>query len=54
VSTIEIFFSYAHEDEELMHAVRRQLVLYERLGSITKWHDRKIPAGANWNTQIDR
>ena len=31
---IEIFFSYAHEDEDLMNDVRRQLIVYERNGRI--------------------
>jgi hypothetical protein len=51
---IEIFFSYAHEDEALMDVVRLQLVVRERLGEIVKWHDRMIPAGDDWRTQIDQ
>ncbi|HKO17297.1 MAG TPA: toll/interleukin-1 receptor domain-containing protein, partial [Acidobacteriaceae bacterium] len=50
---IEIFFSYAHEDEDLMNEVRRQLVIYERMGKIVKWHDRQIPAGIEWAPDID-
>ena len=50
---IEIFFSYAHEDEELMDDVRRQLIVEERNGRILKWHDRKILPGSNWRDQID-
>jgi hypothetical protein len=50
---IEIFFSYAHEDEALMDTVRLQLVVRERLGEIVKWYDRMIPAGDEWRTQID-
>lgn len=50
---IVIFFSYAHEDEALMDVVRLQLVVRERLGEIVKWHDRMIPAGDKWRTQID-
>ena len=50
---IEIFFSYAHEDEDLMNDVRRQLVIFERNKRILKWHDRKIPAGAEWRKEID-
>jgi hypothetical protein len=50
---IEIFFSYAHEDEALMDVVRLQLVVRERLGEIVKWHDRKIPAGDGWRERID-
>lgn len=51
---IEIFFSYAHEDEELMNDVRRQLVVEERNGRIVKWHDRMIPPGSDWKSHIDR
>lgn len=51
---VEVFFSYAHEDEHLMDAVRQQLVIFERQGRIIKWHDRMIPPGAEWEAQIDR
>jgi hypothetical protein len=44
-AAVEIFFSYAHEDEDLMNDVRRQLIVEERNGRIVKWHDRMIPAG---------
>jgi hypothetical protein len=50
---IEIFFSYAHEDEALMNSVRRQLILYEREKIIVKWYDRKILPGEEWEGQID-
>src|SRR5262249_4785901 len=53
-SPIEIFFSYAHQDEGLMNEVRQQLVIFERNRRILKWHDRKIPPGAEWRTQIDQ
>jgi TIR domain-containing protein len=50
---IEVFFSYAHEDEPLMDEVRRQLVVFDRQGLIKKWHDRLIPPGADWRGRID-
>src|SRR5882757_537948 len=50
---VDIFFSYAHEDEELMHAVRRHLVVYDRQGILSKWYDREIRAGQEWAGQID-
>jgi len=50
---IEIFFSYAHEDEALMDVIRLQLVVRERLGEIVKWHDRAIFAGDDWQGKID-
>lgn len=52
-SPIEIFFSYAHEDEKLIDDVRRQLILFERQGLIQKWHYRQIPPGTEWKGQID-
>jgi len=51
---IEIFFSYAHKDEDLMDEVRRQLIVFERQGEIVKWHDRMIPPGSKWKSQIDK
>ena len=50
---IEIFFSYAHEDEALMDAVRRQLIVFDRRNLIQKWYDRKIPPGDSWRKAID-
>ena len=50
---IEIFFSYAHEDEALMDTIRLQLVVRERIGEIVKWHDRMIPGGDEWRHRID-
>src|SRR3989442_8127516 len=50
---IEIFFSYAHEDEALMDEVRRQLILYDRQRIIQKWHDREILPGQEWKRRID-
>lgn len=50
---IEMFLSYAHEDEELMNDVRRQLVGYDRRNVIRKYFDRMIPAGKQWKDAID-
>jgi hypothetical protein len=51
---VEIFFSYAHADEDLMNDVRRQLIIHERNGRILKWYDRQIPPGDEWRSHIDR
>ena len=50
---VEVFFSYAHEDEVFMNDLRRQLALFDRQGVIRKWHDRLIPPGTEWQGQID-
>ena len=50
---LEVFFSYAHEDEPLRDELAKQLKLLERQGIITAWHDRQIVAGSNWGNAID-
>jgi TIR domain len=50
---IDIFFSYAHEDEKLRDDLAKQLRLLERQGLISAWHDRKIVAGSEWGNAID-
>jgi hypothetical protein len=50
---ISIFFSYAHEDTDLMNLVRRQLVRFEREGMIIKKYDRLIKPGQEWEGIID-
>ncbi len=51
--SIEIFFSYAREDELLRDELAKQLRNLERLGFITVWHDRNISAGTEWASEID-
>ncbi|NJP12347.1 MAG: toll/interleukin-1 receptor domain-containing protein [Leptolyngbyaceae cyanobacterium RU_5_1] len=53
-AAIEVFFSYAHEDEDLRDKLANHLKLLERQGVIQKWHDRQILAGTEWKGQIDR
>ncbi|QKQ76203.1 toll/interleukin-1 receptor domain-containing protein [Nostoc sp. TCL240-02] len=50
---IELFYSYAHEDEKLRDKLEKHLALLEREGVITGWHDRKIGAGKEWQNEID-
>lgn len=51
--SIEIFFSYAREDELLRDELAKQLRNWERQGFITVWHDRNISAGTEWASEID-
>lgn len=51
--TIEVFFSYAHKDEELKNELVKHLSLLKRCGVITAWHDREIIAGGEWQNEID-
>ena len=50
---LEVFFSYAHKDEDLVRAVRGQLSLFDRQKLIRRWHDRQIPPGSDWKGIID-
>ncbi|AKG23906.1 TIR domain-containing protein [Calothrix sp. 336/3] len=50
---VEVFFSYAHEDEKMRNDLEKHLSLLKRQGIITGWHDRKISAGREWNDEID-
>jgi hypothetical protein len=51
---LEVFFSYAHEDEELKVKLADQLAVLQRLGAITSWDDRMIDAGSEWRAEIER
>jgi hypothetical protein len=50
--SLEIFYSYAHEDERLRKALDKQLSLLKREGLITAWYDHKITAGKEWESEI--
>ena len=51
--SMEIFFSYAHEDEALRDALEKQLSSLKKQGLIKTWHNRSIVAGADWQRAID-
>lgn len=42
---VEVFLSYAHEDEELRDALGTHLRSLERQGVVKTWHDREIMPG---------
>ncbi len=50
---LEVFFSYAHEDEALRDKLAKHLRNLERQKVITGWHDRQISAGTEWAGKID-
>ena len=50
---VEIFYAYAHEDEDLRDELEKHLRMLEREGVIKSWHDRKIGAGKEWKGEID-
>ena len=50
---LDVFISYAHEDESLRAELAQHLALLKREGEIRPWHDREIAAGDEWRGQID-
>jgi len=49
----EVFYSYAHEDEQLREELEKHLSLLRREGRIREWHDRRIAPGNEWRGKID-
>ena len=49
---IQVFISYSHKDEALMHELRAHLSNSIRLGEISEWHDRRIAPGEDWEGRI--
>ncbi len=50
---LDLFISYAHEDEPLRAELAQHLAALEREGRIRPWFDREIAAGDAWGDQID-
>ena len=50
---IKIFYSYAHEDKKLRDELEKHLSALKRSGLIVTWYDRDIPAGTQWQDEID-
>ena len=49
----KVFYSYSHQDEELLNKLADHLRILQRQGLIAEWHDRRIGAGTEWEGQID-
>jgi hypothetical protein len=49
---IEIFYSYAHEDQKLRNDLQKHLANMKRQGIISEWYDRDISAGSEWDDEI--
>lgn len=49
----QIFYSYSHKDELLRDALETHLSILERNGIISQWHDRRILAGRDLDSEID-
>ena len=53
-ASIEVFYSYAHEDGGLVKELRKHLSILKRQGVIREWYDREITVGTDWKGQLDR
>src|SRR2546423_49301 len=51
--TVQVFYSYAHEDERLLHKLNGHLSSLRREDKIAIWYDRDIRAGSDWEHSID-
>jgi len=52
--SVNVFVSYAHEDEKLRRELDQHLKGLERTGVVRTWHDRLIVPGQSWAGEIDR
>lgn len=52
LTSVELFYSYAHCDEPLCQQLQKHLTALKRSGLITDWYDRKIEPGAEWAAEI--
>lgn len=50
---LNLFISYAHEDEAFRQQLEKHLATLRREGLIAAWHDREITAGQEWAGEID-
>jgi hypothetical protein len=52
-TSVEVFCSYSHRDEELREQFEAHVALMQRKSLIRVWHDRQILAGDDWGEDID-
>jgi len=50
---IEVFISYAQEDERLMHKLEKHLATLKHQGYVTFWNNLRINAGKEWDNEIN-
>lgn len=50
--TLNIFLSYAHEDEAMKVQLDRNLIMLKRSDKVNVWQDREIMAGMEWDDAI--
>src|SRR5450755_530016 len=52
-TAVEVFCSYAHEDEVWLRKLEIHLSVLKRQGLVSLWHDRLITPGTDWAKTID-
>lgn len=50
---LKVFLSYSHADETYKVELDKHLAVLRRGGYVSTWNDRMIPAGAEWESEID-
>ena len=50
---VRLFYSYSHKDKKLRAELETHLALLKNEKIIETWYDREIPAGTEWEGQID-
>jgi len=53
IEPVDLFYSYAHEDEALRDELAGHLKIMERRGVIRPWHDRDVVPGKPWDAEIN-
>lgn len=53
MSSIKIFITYSHKDEDFRSELEKHLSLLKRQGLIASWNDHMIVAGQEWVGEID-
>jgi internalin A len=53
-TAVNIFISYSHKDDALRGELDTHLKLFQRVGLVDTWHDRRLSPGDDWRSQIDR
>jgi hypothetical protein len=49
---VNAFISYSHKDESLRNELESHLAMLKRSGAISTWHDRRIAAGSEFDSEI--
>lgn len=51
---LQIFISYAHQDENILKRLSQHLASLRRQGIISLWHDKCLRPGDEWEEKIDQ